>query len=77
MKRQDYLKEKINELIKQNELLLKESQHYRQELEQLRSKLDKKLPKLLKHKPVRFYLNDKTIRLVKRCREKLKSIDPQ
>ncbi|AOW96133.1 tyrosine-type recombinase/integrase [Borrelia miyamotoi] len=76
MKRQDYLKEKINQLTKQNELLLKESQHYRQELEQLKSKLDKKTTKPPKPKPVRFYLNDKTTRLVKRCIEKLKSIDP-
>ncbi|WAZ72295.1 hypothetical protein O5404_04540 (plasmid) [Borrelia miyamotoi] len=47
MKRQDYLKEKINALTKQNELLLKESQHYKQKLDKLRSKLDKKLLRLL------------------------------
>ncbi|WAZ71256.1 tyrosine-type recombinase/integrase (plasmid) [Borrelia miyamotoi] len=76
MNKEDYLKKEINRLTKQNELLIKESQSYKQELEQLKGKLDKKDTKPSKAKPVRFYLNDKTIRLVKRCIDKFKNIDP-
>ena len=46
-------------------------------MEQLKNcKLDKKDTKPSKAKSIRFYLNDKTIRLVKECIEKLKAIDP-
>ncbi|WDS47552.1 tyrosine-type recombinase/integrase [Borrelia miyamotoi] len=60
---------KIKELTIQNEQL-------NTELSLLKSKLNDKNSKKIKATPVRFYLNDKTIKLVKRCIDKLKNIDP-
>ncbi|AOW96093.1 tyrosine-type recombinase/integrase [Borrelia miyamotoi] len=60
---------KIKELTKQNEQL-------NTELSLLKGKLNDKRSKKIKTTPVRFYLNDKIIKLIKRCIEKLKEIDP-
>ncbi|AHH05517.1 tyrosine-type recombinase/integrase (plasmid) [Borrelia miyamotoi] len=67
----DKLNLKIKELTIQNARL-------NEELSLLKSKFinDKNTKKVKKTIPVRFYLNDKTIRLVKKCIEKLKSLDP-
>ncbi|UPA18407.1 tyrosine-type recombinase/integrase [Borrelia puertoricensis] len=62
----DLLKEKIKNLIKENELL-------REELLLITNPSKKQI--ITKPK-TRFYLNDKTIRLVKRSIERLKSLDP-
>ncbi|AHH04391.1 Integrase protein family protein (plasmid) [Borrelia nietonii YOR] len=61
----------INELIKQNERL-------NEELSQLKSTLKSKnkASKQAKNIPLRFYLNDKTTRLVKKCIKKLIQINP-
>ncbi|AMR76232.1 integrase (plasmid) [Borrelia hermsii] len=61
----------INELIKQNECL-------NEELSQLKSTLKSKnkASKQSKNTPVRFYLNDKTTKLVKKCIKKLIQINP-
>ncbi|ANA43836.1 tyrosine-type recombinase/integrase [Borrelia hermsii] len=61
----------INEPIKQNERL-------NEELSQLKSTLKSKnkASKQSKNTPVRFYLNDKTTRLVKKCIKELIQINP-
>ncbi len=70
MKEYEILKAKIKELKKQNSILLKETRQYKKELLQTKGN-----PKS-KSIPIRFYLNDKTIRLVKKSIDKLKQIDP-
>ncbi|WP_064536656.1 hypothetical protein [Borrelia hermsii] len=61
----------INEPIKQNERL-------NEELSQLKSTLKSKnkASKQSKNTTVRFYLNDKTTRLVKKCIKELIQINP-
>ncbi|WP_318250866.1 hypothetical protein [Borrelia duttonii] len=70
MKEYEILKAKIKELEKQNSILRKEIRQFKRELLQTKSN-----PKS-KPTPIRFYLNDKTIRLVKKSIDKLKQIDP-
>ncbi|AHH11812.1 Integrase protein family protein, partial (plasmid) [Borrelia coriaceae ATCC 43381] len=59
----------INKLIKENTQL-------NEELNLLKLNLKDKKTKQTRSIPIRFYLNDKIIRLVKRCIEKLKEKDP-
>ncbi|AFI31889.1 hypothetical protein Q7M_1433 (plasmid) [Borrelia crocidurae str. Achema] len=66
MKEYERLKAKIKELKKQNAILLKETRQYKKELLQTKSNTK------AKSIPIRFYLNNKTIRLVKKSIGKLK-----
>ncbi|AHH07704.1 Integrase protein family protein (plasmid) [Borrelia crocidurae DOU] len=70
MREYEILKAKIKELEKQNSILRKETRQYKKELLQTKSNTKSKSI------PIRFYLNDKTIRLVKKSINKLKQIDP-
>ncbi|WP_024653647.1 tyrosine-type recombinase/integrase [Borrelia persica] len=62
------LNKTIEDLVKENEILHKELSIIKSQTKNKSTK-----PKSI---PIRFYLNEKTIKLVKRCIEKLKILDP-
>ncbi|WP_024654293.1 tyrosine-type recombinase/integrase [Borrelia hispanica] len=66
------LSNKVNKTLKD---IVKENENLSKELSLIKSKLKTKNTKP-KSTPIRFYLNEKTIKLVKRCITKLQSIDP-
>ncbi|AHH07059.1 Integrase protein family protein, partial (plasmid) [Borrelia crocidurae DOU] len=66
------LSNKVNKTLKD---IVKENENLSKELSLIKSKLKTKNTKP-KSTPIRFYLNEKTIKLVKRCITKLQAIDP-